>query len=66
MEKTERKIYIEGISVDAVKGDQKLSTFLEEFSDNIIRVADKKFAQLCKKSDVKCSLTVVLTFEEKK
>lgn len=66
MSEDKRKIFIEGIPVDSIKDDQKLATFLEEFSDNIIRVADKKFAQLCKKSDVKCSLTVVLTFEEKK
>ena len=59
-----RKIFIDGIPVDTIKDDQKLSHFFEEFDDKVFRVADKKFATLCKKYGKKATLTVLVKFEE--
>ena len=63
---TTQQIFVDGISVDSVKDDQKLEAFFEEFADKIYRVADKKFAALCKKYDKAAKLTVVVKFEEAK
>lgn len=60
-----RKIFVDGISIDTAKDDQKLADFFEEFDDKIFRVADKKFAALCKKLDKKATLTFLVKFEEK-
>ena len=60
-----RQIFIDGIAVDAAKDDQKLAALFEEFDDKIFRVADKKFAVLCKKHDKKATLTFLVKFEEK-
>lgn len=65
MEKTQQ-IFVDGISVESVKDDQKLEAFFEEFADKIYRVADKKFAVLCKKYGKTAKLTVVVKFEEAK
>lgn len=65
MEKDKRKIFIEGMPVDTIKDDQKLASFFEEFDDKVFRVADKKFAALCKKYDKTATLTVLVKFEEK-
>ena len=51
--------------MDTAKDDQKLADFFEEFDDKIFRVADKKFAALCKKLDKKATLTFLVKFEEK-
>lgn len=59
-----RQIFIDGVSVDTAKNDQKLADFFEEFDDKIFRVADKKFAALCKKLDKKATLTFLVKFEE--
>lgn len=60
-----RQIFIDGVSVDTAKDDQKLAAFFEEFDDKIFRVADKKFAALCKKYDKKATITLLVKFEEK-
>lgn len=60
-----RQIFIDGIAVEAAKDDQKLAAFFEEFDDKIFRVADKKFAALCKKHDKKATITFLVKFEEK-
>ena len=62
---TTQQIFIDGISVDAIKDDQKMEAFFEEFADKIYRVADKKMAALCKKYDKTAKLTVIVKFEEK-
>ena len=64
MKEEKRKIFIEGISVDKIKDDQKLEDFFQEFDDKVFRVADKKFAALCKKYDKKATITVLVKFEE--
>lgn len=64
MSDTERQIFIEGVPVESVKDDQKLSSFFEEFDDTIYQSANKKFQQLCEKYDKKASLTVLVKFEE--
>lgn len=64
MSEETRKIFIEGKPVDAVKDDQKLASFFEQFDDNIFRVADKKFAAMCKKHDLKATMTILIRFEE--
>lgn len=60
-----RNIFVDGIAIDSIKDDQKLADFFEEFDDKIFRVADKKFAALCKKLDKKATLTFLVKFEEK-
>lgn len=64
MSEDKRKIFIEGIPVDSIKDDQKLATMFEEFDDKIFRVADKKFAALCKKYGKTAKLTVIVSFKE--
>jgi len=59
-----RKIFIDGIAVESIKDDQKMEQFFDEFDDKIFRVADKKFAALCKKYGKKASLTILVKFEE--
>lgn len=60
-----KKIFIDGLQVESIKDDQKLQTFFDDFYETIFRVADKKFAALCKKYDKKAKLTVLVKFEEK-
>lgn len=64
MTEEKRKIFIEGIAVDKIKDDQKLEDFFQEFDDKVFRVADKKFAALCKKYGKKATITVLVKFEE--
>lgn len=59
-----RKIFIDGLSVDAVKDDPKLETFFAEFDDKIFRIAEKKFLAMCKKHAVRANITVLIRFEE--
>lgn len=59
-----RKIFIEGIPVDSIKDDQKLTDFFEQFDDSIYQSANRKFQQLCEKYDKKATLTVLVKFEE--
>lgn len=59
-----RQIFVEGIPTESIKDDQKLVAFFEEFDDNIFRVADKKFAALCKKYSKKVTMTILVKFEE--
>jgi hypothetical protein len=63
MDKT-RQIFIDGMPVESIKDDQKMASFFEEFDEKIFRVADKKFAALCKKHGKKARLTVLVKFEE--
>lgn len=64
MSDTERQIFIEGVPVESVKDDQKLSSFFEEFDDTIYQSANRKFQRLCEKYDKKATLTVLVKFEE--
>lgn len=64
MSDTERQIFIEGMPVESVKDDQKLSSFFEEFDDTIYQSANRKFKQLCEKYDKKAMLTILIKFEE--
>lgn len=64
MKAEKRKIFVEGIAMNKIKDDQKLEDFFQEFDDKVFRVADKKFAALCKKYDKKATLTVLVKFEE--
>jgi hypothetical protein len=64
MKEKNRKIFIEGIQVDSIKDDKNLVTFFDEFDDTIFRVADKKFAALCKKYKKKAEITILVKFEE--
>lgn len=64
MSDAERQIFIEGMPVDSIKDDQKLSSFFEEFDDSIYQSANRMFQQLCEKYDKKATLTVLVKFEE--
>ena len=59
-----RKIFIEGIPVDSIKDDQKLTDFFEQFDDTIFRVAEKKFKAMCKRMGIEASLTVFIKIKE--
>lgn len=64
MSDTQRQIFIEGMLVEAIKDDQKLVAFFEEFDDTIYQSANRKFEQLCEKYDRKATLTILVKFEE--
>jgi hypothetical protein len=59
-----RKIFIEGIALDSIKDDQKLTNFFEEFDDKVFQDAEKQFKEMCEKYDKKATLTVLIKFEE--
>lgn len=64
--KKQRKIFIEGIAVEDAQKDKKVSAFFNEFDDKIFRIAEKKFAAMCKKHGQKAEMTILLHFEDPK
>lgn len=64
MTEQSRKIFIEGKPVDSIKDDQKMASFFEQFDDTIFRVAEKKFNAMCKKHELKATMTILIRFEE--
>lgn len=59
-----RKIFIDGIALDSIKDDQKLTNFFEDFDATVFQVAEEKFKEICEKSGVKASFTVIINFKE--
>lgn len=59
-----RKIFIEGIALDSIKDDQKLTNFFEEFDDKVFQASEKQFKEMCEKFGVDASFTVLIKFKE--
>lgn len=61
-----RNIYVEGIQVESIKDDEKMTQMFDEFDAKVFQIAEKKFKAICKKFKKKASISIIIKFEEDK
>lgn len=59
-----RNIFIDGIQIESIKDDEKLTHMFEEIDDKIFQIAEKKFKAICKKFKVDASISMVVKFNK--
>ena len=59
-----RNIFIDGIQIEQIKDDEKLTNMFEEIDDKIFKIAEKKFKAICKKFNIDASISMVVKFNK--
>lgn len=61
-----KDIYVDGMCVESIKDDEKMTQMFDEFDAKVFQIAEKKFKAICKRFKKKASISIIVKFEEDK